>query len=682
VVKVPIPCRAAIATRAQGKLAAIVAAAIFVSVGAASAQEKVVVERTLTQPAAWWFYYDVTPRSLAESVAKDKARIVDLDVDNASPLRLSAALVANSGAYASSWWWYHDLDAQQVADKLEKHKTRLLSIDPYMVDGKLRFAAVMVPNSGQQAVDWWWYYDLTPQQLSAKLGAHKARLVDIKRYRHGDLVRYAAIMVSNQGAKASTWWWYLDQTAAQVSQRIDQHKARLLDMERYGTGANERFDIILVPNAGSSAVNWWWHDDLSGQELLEASCRHGARLFDVEAPQDHAAGYAGIMIDNSAAGTVHFDPSVFKKDIDAKFAGNVKGYAFVVANAGCIVGKVSGGYAQAPGDGNVKMKTYIASGTGSVAKVFSGIALLHLLAEHKLSNASIDKELDTPIWGMLPPAWQHAYTGRNLELITYRELLQHKSGFRIGDGEASKNTTGTKLTYVLDKGVKKSDIDHREYNNFNYAILGILIPAIAYPDEVKAIDDKYQNLDPAAFAKAVQPLYGRLYERYMLDVIFPKTVESVSITCKPKGQLAANRYAKWYGSKNDDKGGVIDSDYCRSQGAWMASAQDLSTFARTYEFTTRYFGPEVRTLLFHPTPADPRDDDRLVYDSPPVENTDFGKETGQSYWPWHGGDQDGYHAAVVRLPYGYVGVGMINSSDFSSPTLARAIVDAFYDATR
>lgn len=670
------------ATRKWAKSIAFVAAAIFCSVGAASAQEKVVVERTLTKPTAWWLYYDVTPRKLAESIGKNKARIVDLDADNASPLRLSAVLVANSGAYASAWWWYPDLGAQQVSDRLARHKARLLSIDPYVVDGKLRFAAVMVPNTGKQAVNWWWYPGLTAQQLSARLEAHKARLVHIRRYRDGDRVRYAAIMVSNQGAKATSWWWYLDQTAAQVSERINRHKARLLDMERHGAGSNQRFDIVLVPNSGSSAVNWWWHNDLSGQELLDAACRHGARLVDVDTPRDHAAGYAGIMIDNSAASTVRFDPSVFRKDIDGKFADKVKGYAFVVANAGCIVGKVSGGYAQAPGDGDVKMKTYVASGTGSVAKVFSGIALLHLFAEHKLSNASIAKELDTPIWGKLPPEWQHAYTGRNLELITYRELLQHKSGFRIGDGEASKNTTGTKISYVLDKGVNKSDIGHREYNNFNYAILGILIPAIAYPDKIKAIDDKYRNLDPAAFAKAAQPLYGQLYERYIREVIFPKTVETVSITCKPKEQLASNRYAKWYGSRNDGKGGVIDSDYCRSQGAWMASAQDLSTFARTYEFTTRYFGPGVRVLLFHPTPADPRDDDRLVYDSPPVKNVDFGKETGQSYWPWHGGDQEGYHAAAVRLPYGYVGIGMINSSEFSSPTLAKAIVDAFYDATR
>jgi len=108
--------------RICGRLAALVAAAAFVVVSSAAAQEKVILERTLTQPTGWWQYHNVTPQQLSGFVDQHKARIIDLDVNDASPLRMSAALVANSGPYASGWWWYYGLTAQQVSDKLSEHR--------------------------------------------------------------------------------------------------------------------------------------------------------------------------------------------------------------------------------------------------------------------------------------------------------------------------------------------------------------------------------------------------------------------------------------------------------------------------------------------------------------------------------------------------------------------------------
>jgi hypothetical protein len=280
------------------KLAAFVAAASFAAIGLATAQEKVVIERTLTNHTDWWQFHNVTPQKLSSFTKQHEARIIDIDINNTSPLRMSAALVANSGPYASGWWWYYGLTAEQISDRLTQNNARLLDIDPYMVGGELRFAVIMVPNTGAKSVTWWWYFGQTPQQLSDKLKQHKARLVDIERYRDGNNVRYATIMVSNQGAKATRWWWYYGQTAEQVTQRINEHNARLLDVEHYGKGSKSLFDIILVPNTGQSAVGWWWYYGLSGKQLLEKARQHGARLVDIEPPQDGATGYVGIMIDN------------------------------------------------------------------------------------------------------------------------------------------------------------------------------------------------------------------------------------------------------------------------------------------------------------------------------------------------------------------------------------------------
>lgn len=63
-----------------------------------------------------------------------------------------------------------------------------------------------------------------------------------------------------------------------------------------------------------------------------------------------------------------FNAIVFEEKIHQALANQVKGYSVVIANEAGIQAKVSGGWGQAPGDGNVPMKTYISSGIGSVSK--------------------------------------------------------------------------------------------------------------------------------------------------------------------------------------------------------------------------------------------------------------------------------------------------------------------------
>jgi Beta-lactamase len=375
---------------------------------------------------------------------------------------------------------------------------------------------------------------------------------------------------------------------------------------------------------------------------------------------------------------VQFNAIAFEEAIHRECAGIVKGYSFVVADEDGIRAKVSGGWAQAPGDGDVPMKTFVSSCIGSVSKVLSAIALLHLFDRHQLSDGLVQEQLDTMIWDKLPGLWRDSFLNRNIDKITYRQLLQHKSGFLVTDGEAKQHTTGTKMSYVLSKGVQTSDMGDREYNNFNIAILLFLIPAIAYPEATENIHQKYKHLNVDGYSKEITPEYGRLYGRYMHEVIFPKALEQISPTCQPLESLPHDRYARHYSSLSDQSGGVINGEFCRAQGGWYISAQELAHFARTFAFTDRYIGPTTRASLYDPT----HPDDRIVY-SRTIEHDGFADELGQQDWAYHGGDQGGYHAALVKLPYDCYGIGMVNSSDRGNGgAIARFLIDAFYKATR
>ncbi len=110
-----------------------------------------------------------------------------------------------------------------------------------------------------------------------------------------------------------------------------------------------------------------------------------------------------------------FNGVLFEEHVRSTLGTIVKGYAFAVADRdGTIQARAAGGWAQDPTDGNVRMTTDIASGLGSVTKMMSGAALLHLFERRALANASVAAQLDTPMLARLPQKWQSQWRGRNL----------------------------------------------------------------------------------------------------------------------------------------------------------------------------------------------------------------------------------------------------------------------------
>jgi CubicO group peptidase (beta-lactamase class C family) len=378
-----------------------------------------------------------------------------------------------------------------------------------------------------------------------------------------------------------------------------------------------------------------------------------------------------------------FNGVLFEEHVRGKLADIVKGYAFAVADRhGAIQARAAGGWAQAPSDGNVRMSPTVVSGLGSVTKMMSGAALLHLFERHALANTSVEAQLDTPMLSKLPEKWRFQWRGRNLERITYRHLLQHKSGFR----DASCDGQTLQPLEQLAAGVKIADVGTlRCYNNFNFYLLRYLITAIAYPAEAAAIHKKYDSLSLEEYTKKVNIETSLQYGRFMRDEFLPRSLDRFVATCRPQKELSPREAAKGYANKDDASGAFVhsraeemdDEFYCASQGSWYASAEGLALFGRNLLYTDRWVSPSTRAMMF--TAA--RSEDRFPW-AGTVEHEEFGKEMGQANWPSHGGSEGGYRAALVQLPYGYVGAALINSGDRSSAQIAKTLMDAFYAATR
>jgi CubicO group peptidase (beta-lactamase class C family) len=101
--------------------------------------------------------------------------------------------------------------------------------------------------------------------------------------------------------------------------------------------------------------------------------------------------------------------------------------------------------------------------TASVGKTFTAIAVLKALARHHLS-------VDSPIGPYLPPDWVQ---GPNVNTITFRDLLTHRSGFRQPSERVFQTETAAREQIA--QGVENTAHGSFDYNNINFTIFRDLL---------------------------------------------------------------------------------------------------------------------------------------------------------------------------------------------------------------
>jgi hypothetical protein len=248
-------------------------------------------DRLQTQPTGWWTYANVDAGTVSAKLSANGARLTDLRVNSASPLRFTVTMVRNTGTYSSGWWWYYGQTSADVSARLAGNSARLITAQRYWTGTGWRYAVVMVPNTGANAKAWWWY-DGSASLISAQLAAHSARLISLSSYTVGGVRQFVGIMVPNTGTDAYAWWWYYGVSAATVSANLNANHARIIDLDPNSDGT---FNVVMYR---APAASWWYYGQTAGQ-LVSRALQHGARLIDVT---PYLAGgvvrYAGVMVNN------------------------------------------------------------------------------------------------------------------------------------------------------------------------------------------------------------------------------------------------------------------------------------------------------------------------------------------------------------------------------------------------
>src|SRR5262245_34963730 len=169
-------------------------------------------DQSTTLGTAHWWYHGLTASQVSERLTANNARLTQIRVDDGSVPTFTVTMVSNTGPYATAWWWYYGVDAQTLANYASANSARLISVEPYWAGGTVRFAGVMVANTGAANRGWWFYWGQPASNIEALATSLNARPISLRPYWNGSSTVYAVLYLQNTGSDARAWRFYLHRT--------------------------------------------------------------------------------------------------------------------------------------------------------------------------------------------------------------------------------------------------------------------------------------------------------------------------------------------------------------------------------------------------------------------------------------------------------------------------------------
>jgi len=161
----------------------------------------------------------------------------------------------------------------------------------------------------------------------------------------------------------------------------------------------------------------------------------------------------------------YFDVKGFGDALHAALKNSVAGYVMQLRQSGATIYTLQWEWAKTPADGGEGWIPSVRMHVASCSKLITAIAMTKLLNDKPISY-------DTPIISHLPAYWAK---GPNVDKITFRHLMTHKSGFNY-EVDSSASDYGFMKSQVA-AGV--THLGQYWYQNMNFGLCRILIATIS-----------------------------------------------------------------------------------------------------------------------------------------------------------------------------------------------------------
>jgi hypothetical protein len=159
---------------------------------------------------------------------------------------------------------------------------RISNFEIYTVSPEFQVDCSMVRNTGVYAASWVFHLNKTRAELFALCSQNNARIVDLERYEVGGEERLAALLFTNAGAQAKAWHWHTNLAQGSVYSTISNLGDRIVDIEPYHDGSQWRYHVVSIANSGADQKPWWVYTDTTAANVQTYMAQHDARLYDFE----------------------------------------------------------------------------------------------------------------------------------------------------------------------------------------------------------------------------------------------------------------------------------------------------------------------------------------------------------------------------------------------------------------
>ena len=563
----------------------------------AMAQESVLTERSDTTRVANWYFTNQSEAQINERTRDLNARPIDIDVVSTDPMRFDVALVADTGPHSATWNWRFGMTEAGLNRFAEDTNSRVLDIETYVVNGQRRFAAIFKRNTGGDDVAWRWGFDMSRDGMIDVYRRHNMRLIDIERYRENGRTRYAAVMVDNTGPLETDWFWFRNQTLSGVVANMRETGMRVLDVERHGTGSNTRFTTILVP--WSPGQRAWHYYGVTRAEATHMMRRHGSRMIDIERAGN--GRFDVQLLDNGFSSSGHCGGRLrhFGQAMRALMKENaIPGGQIAVVKGNRLVYTCAFGLADV--DALERAVPNSLFRVMSVSKLLTLSAILHL-------DAAGDLDIDYP---MMPTLGDRMPDGpindARMAVITVNDLMNMDGGFLPADRYyPSLSHTAVAADMVQTAPLGCFEIAKYAIEDFTLSYDPGTRLDLSPP---LSFSDAYSNLSYCILQQIVRGASGVRYQRYLRDeILAPAGVTAMAIG---RGRLVDRRegevvyydqpFASLVTSQYPQDTDPVPRPYSfvveamAGHGGWIASANDLVRYAAFTPTdpgaTTTFFG--------------------------------------------------------------------------------------------
>ena len=166
----------------------------------------------------------------------------------------------------------------------------------------------------------------------------------------------------------------------------------------------------------------------------------------------------------AAPDSPYLDVNAFGQAFHAAIKDNVAGYALRIGKNGQTIYTLQWNWAQTPTDSSLGWNPGRRMHIASISKLITAMAMTKLLDDKGISY-------DAKISGYLPTYWTK---GSNINQITFRQLMTHRSGFTTGGSSSDYQFMKGQVA----AGVSGANLGTYDYENMNFGLCRILIAII------------------------------------------------------------------------------------------------------------------------------------------------------------------------------------------------------------